>query len=45
MTDKTKQFNRAGLGIFPILKELEVRGVEINPAATELFEGTKVEGR
>ena len=45
MTDKAKQFNRAGMGIFPILKELEMRGVEITPEPTEVFKDKKFEGR
>ena len=45
MTDKAKQLNRAGLGIFPILKELEMRGVEITPDPTEVFKDKVSEGR
>ena len=42
MTDKAKQFR---LGAFPILKELEIRGVEITPEPTEVFKDKRSEGR
>lgn len=43
MTDKAKQFNRAGLGIFSVLNELEMRGV--TPEPTEVFKDKRSEGR